>query len=199
MNKSVKDDISLKNFGLTESEFDDLFNKLRNGDELLFETTFLTHFEPAMKYLMNSTGAIHDDAYDVTMNVLIEFRKRILDGKVKYGNLKFMFTQMCVQRYKREKSKKLDVDDYTYFNQYEDYVIDEEVYTLLDKSMSKIGEQCRKIIEDVYYSKISYKVLAEKYMITAANLRKQKERCMTKLKMNLRQSLNSLIQWITKI
>lgn len=192
MDKSVKDDSSMKNFGLTEAEFTELYDKLISGDELFFETTFMTHFKPAMKYLMNTHGAIHDDAYDIVMNVLIEFRKRVIDGKVKYGNLKFMFTQMCVQRYKRDKGKKLDTEHYAYLNQYEDHVIDEEAFTLLDNAMNKIGEQCRQIIEDVYYGKIAYKVLSEKYKVTAANLRKQKERCLTKLKMNLRQSLNRI-------
>lgn len=192
MKAKDKGDVSLKNFGLTESEFKELSEKLNNGNELLFETTFMTHFELAMTYLMNTNGASHDDAYDIVMNVLIEFRKRILDGKVKYGNLKFMFTQMCVQRYKREKAKKLDTEEYTYISQYEEHVIDEEVYELLDKSMDKLGERCQQIIEAVYYSKISYKLLAEQYEVTAANLRKQKERCMTKLKMNLRQAINRL-------
>jgi len=191
MNDKEKGDDSLKNFGLTALEFDDLCIKLQEGNELLFETAFMTHFELAMKYLMRKNGATHNDAYDVVMDVLIEFRKRILDNKVKYGNLKFMFTQMCVQRYKREKSKKLDVEEYAHIIQHESF-IDEEVFTLLDKAMDKLGEQCQKIIRDVYHTKISYKKMEKKYKKTAANLRKQKERCLTKLKMNLRQSLNKL-------
>ena len=190
MDRKEKGSDLSKNFGLTESEYNDLYNKLNSGDELLFEVTFMTHFEPAMKYLMNMNGASHDDAYDVVMNVLIEFRRRILDGKVKYGNLKFMFTQMCVQRYKREKGKKLDVTEYGYLSEYQDEPIDEELYQLLDKAMDKLGERCQQIIQDVYYAKTAYKVLEKKYKTTAANLRKQKERCITKLKMSLRQSLN---------
>ena len=192
MDNRDKGDDFLKNFGLTEEEYIELCHKMQQGNELLFETTFMTHFELAMKYLVHSHGAIHDDAYDVVMNVLLEFRKRILDGKVKYGNLKFMFTQMCVQRYKREKAKKLDTEEYVYISQYEDPVIDEEVYELLDKSMDRLGERCKKIIEDIYYSRLAYKALEEKYQATAANLRKQKERCLSKLKLSIRQSLNSL-------
>lgn len=188
MNVSQASDAS-KNFGLTEPEFNELCAKLKKGNELLFETTFMTHFEKAMIYLTKVNGASQNDAYDVVMNVLIEFRKRILDDKVKYGNLKFMFTQMCVQRYKREKSAKWNVDDYFYVSQYESEAIDEEVFSLLEESMTRLGDQCRNIIADIYYLRKSYKNLEEKYNTTAANLRKQKERCMTKLKMNLRQLL----------
>lgn len=189
MNINQASDTS-KNFGLTKAEFNRLCVRLKEGDELLFETTFMTHFEQAMNYLKKVNGALHNDAYDIVMNVLIEFRKRILDDKVKYGNLKFMFTQMCVQRYKRQKTDKWNVDDYFYVSQYETNVIDEEMFTMLEEAMNELGDRCRKIIEEIYYLRSSYKSLEQKYNIAASNLRKQKERCMTKLKMNLRQLLN---------
>ena len=179
-----------KNFGLSFEEFEHLVEQLRSGNESLFETTFLRHFEMAMNYLKTKLNANRDNAYDVTMNVMIEFRARIIEGKVKYGNLQFIFTKMCSQRYMRMMGKKLDVDEYSYISQHEDKAIDEETYELLDKSMNKMGETCQNIIQDIYYKKLSYKELEEKYDKKASSLRKQKERCITKLKMLLRQALN---------
>jgi len=180
-----------KNFGLLESEFFELKSEMIQGNDILFEETFLNHFEDAMNYLINKFKANRDNAYDTTMNVLIEFRERILTDKVKYGNLKFMFTQMCSQRYQRMMGKTLDEDDYSRTIMNNDPVYDEEMYQLLDVALDKMGENCQDIIKDVYYQKIPYKDLESKYSITAAALRKQKERCITKLKMLLRQTLNA--------
>ena len=179
-----------QNFGLSAEEFETLTEEMRNGNDTLFEQTFLYHFESAMKYLMSKLNANRDNAYDITMNVMIEFRERILAGKIAYGNLKFMFTQMCTQRYRRQMGKTLDTDDYAYQSKFDDQVYDEETFQLLDKAIEKMGDNCQKLIKDVYYDKISYKTLETKYESTSAALRKQKERCITKLKMLLRQTLN---------
>lgn len=190
MDPEEKKAYNQKNFGLSFEEFEDLVEELRKGNESLFETTFLRHFEMAMNYLKSKLSADRDNAYDVTMNVMLEFRSRLIEGKVKYGNLQFIFTKMCSQRYMRMMGKKLDVDEYTYINKHEDKPIDEETFQLLDKSIEKMGDACKKIIHDIYYKKLNYKDLEQKYDKSSSSLRKQKERCITKLKMLLRQSLN---------
>jgi len=182
---------SKQNFDLSESQFEELLQEMQNGNEILFEQTFLAHFEYAMKYLMNKHKASRDNAYDVVMNVMIEFRNRLLDGKIRYGNLSFMFSQMCTQRYRRQMGHKLDVEDYTYQSSIEETTIDEETFEALDSALEKLGENCQKIIKDVYFNKKSFKDLAKAYDTAAATLRKQKERCITKLKMLLRQKLNT--------
>lgn len=179
-----------KNFGLTEDQFTEMIGALNQGSERLFEQAFLNHFDRSMNYLITKNGADREVAYDITMNTLLEFRKRMIQGKVKYGNLNFLFTQMCSQRYKREMGKKIDHDTYQQVN-LEDETFDEETFALLDKTMEKMGEECQSLIQDVYYNKLSYKDMESKYSKASAALRKQKERCITKLKMLIRQNLNS--------
>lgn len=180
-----------KNFGLTEIQFNKMTIELMQGKESLFEKAFLNHFDRSMKYLINKNGSDKEIAYDITMNTLLEFRKRLLQGKVKYGNLNFLFTQMCSQRYKREMSKKIDNDTYNQVNS-NDPSFDEEMFELLDNTMEKLGTDCQSIIKDVYYNKISYKDLESKYSKATTALRKQKERCITKLKMLIRQKLKTI-------
>ncbi len=186
-----KNNLSEKNFGLSEKQFEVMISDLNNSNDKLFEQAFLNHFERSMKYLINKHNAENNVAYDVTMNTLLELRKRIIQGKVSYGNLNFLFTQMCVQRYKRLMGKKVDFDRYQKVNT-NDEEFDDEMFDLLDEALGKMGEECRAIIKDVYYNKIAYKTLESKYSKTAAALRKQKERCIIKLKMLIRQNLNSL-------
>lgn len=191
MNKNEENGISSKNFDLTENQFNILVNDLSNGSEQLFEKAFLNHFERSMNYLINKNGANREVAYDITMNTLIEFRKRIMMGKVKYGNLNFLFTQMCSQRFKKEVKRKVDYDKYSIINS-DNPAFDEETYTILEETIEKLGENCQDLIQDVYYQKRSYKDLEDKYQKAVATLRKQKERCITKLKMLIRQKLNTI-------
>ena len=181
---------SKQNFDLSEAQFEELLFEMKAGNEILFEQTFLAHFEYAMKYLMNKHKASRDNAYDVVMNVMIEFRQRILDNKIRYGNLTFMFSQMCTQRYRRQMGQKLDVEDYTYQSQIPETSIDEDTFLALDDALEKLGENCQKIVKDIYYNQKSFKDLEIMYGTAAATLRKQKERCITKLKMLLRQIIN---------
>ena len=180
-----------KNFGLTEDQFNEMISALNQGSERLFEQAFLNHFDRSMNYLITKNGAEREIAYDITMNTLLEFRKRMIQGKVSYGNLNFLFTQMCSQRYKREMGKKIDHGTYQQVNA-EDQTFDEETFELLDKTIEKMGEECQSLIQDVYYNKLSYKDMETKYSKASAALRKQKERCITKLKMLIRQNLNTL-------
>ena len=84
-----------KNFGLSEEEFVQLKAQLVRGDEKLFQVIFFAHFESCMNYLKHQYKVPHEKAYDVTMDALLLFRRKILEGKVRYGNLRFLFTQMA--------------------------------------------------------------------------------------------------------
>ena len=180
-----------RNFGLSEIHYNEMAIKLKQGNEKLFEQAFLNHFERSMSYVIKKFNAEKEIAYDITMNTLLELRKRIIQGKVQYGNLNFLFTQMCAQRYKREMGRKIDNDTYTQVNS-NNQEFEEETYEILDQVLSKMGEDCKSIIQDVYYNKTAYKEMETKYAKSASALRKQKERCITKLKMLIRQKLNHL-------
>ena len=96
-----------KNFGLTEATFNDLVSELEQGRETLFEQVFLTHFEDCVRYLINTYKATPEDAYDASMDAMVEFCKRLKTRQINYGNLRFLFTRMAGQIYlkwiKRQK------------------------------------------------------------------------------------------------
>ena len=71
-----------KNFGLTEAAFNDLLISMQKGDNALFENIFLVHFDDCMNYLKRKYQATHEDAYDASMDTLLEFAKRLRDGKI---------------------------------------------------------------------------------------------------------------------
>ncbi|MEM6770391.1 MAG: sigma-70 family RNA polymerase sigma factor, partial [Bacteroidota bacterium] len=173
-----------KNFGLTEVEFQALKEKLRQGDQSLFEHVFLAHYQDCMAYVVKADGATEEMAYDATMDALLAFRTGVAQGKIGYGNLRFLLTRMARQYYykkvKREAKHRLE--------ELEDLPIspDVELETTLQDQLEKgwktLGEECRQLLRAIYFLGKSYKELAELKQRTAAALRKQKQRCIEELR-----------------
>lgn len=187
--------ISAKNFNLTQSQFEELSNELIAGNETIFQQIFLSNFEKSMHYLIVKFQATEEEAYDVVMNVLLEFRVRIIQSKVSYGNLNYLFNQMCTQRYQRSKGKSIKTSEL--IDGYSESIVDstegelqEENYKLMQKAIEKLGENCQLLLQRIYFEELSYQELEKTLKTNAASLRKQKERCITKLKMLIRQTIN---------
>lgn len=173
-----------KNFDLTEQEFNQLLEELQGGDTTLFEKVFLAHFRRCMKYLMDKQNATYTNAYDVTMDTLLQFQKRLVDGKVSYGNMSFLFTQMAKQNYIRWAKKNLVVADTEGLEIEEEDTaeFDEATLALLDKAWNFLGKNCQQLLRDFYYRKISLQKIAELKNKSPQAVRKQKQRCMDKLR-----------------
>jgi RNA polymerase sigma factor (sigma-70 family) len=175
-----------KNFGLRPEEFDNLVAQLKVGDETLFQTIFLAHFEDCMKYLTNKFGIQQSIAYDMTMDALILFRRKLLEGKIGYGNIRFLFTQMACQLYLKSINKKATHTDISeagdLIEQEQDDLFDDESLGLLDQAWDQLCEDCRGLLKRFYYHKATLKEIAEEQQKTAAALRKQKQRCVEKLR-----------------
>lgn len=181
--KKFEQSVIRKNFDLTEREFNELLNQLQNGNAALFEKVFLAHFRRCMKYLMDKHNASYTDSYDVTMETLIQFQKRLKDGKVSYGNMSFLFTQMAKQNYIRWAKKNLVVSDMEGIEiEEETEEFDESTMVLLDQAWEHLGSNCQSLLKDFYYKKISLNKIAELTNKSHQAIRKQKQRCMDKLR-----------------
>ncbi len=93
------------NFGLTEREFTELQEKIRQGDEQLFEQVFLTRFEHCVNFLKGKYKAEHGNAYDTVMRSLLIFRQRLILGNLKYDNLQAFLLRIVDTRYLKDYAK----------------------------------------------------------------------------------------------
>ncbi len=173
----------LKNFGLTENTFNAMLKELHEGKDALYESVFLSHFEDCMSYLKRNYNASHEDAYDASMESMLEFMKRLKAGKITYGNLRFLFTQMAGQIYlkwikKEQKRNQLEQIDLGEAPERPD----EEDMKTLDRAWKGLCEDCRKILQQFYYDGIALKSMAALMDKPAATLRKKKQRCVEKLR-----------------
>jgi len=180
-----------KNFGLEESEFNTMLASMQAGDDRLFEKVFLSHFKDCMNYLTKSYKCSQSEAYDSSMDALLAFRKRMLDGKISYGNMRFLFTKMASQFLMASKKKAtteyLEIKDF----RLDDQALDNDVMKAFDKAWEKLPHENKNVLEQFYYKKTPLKMIAATKNITEAAMRKQKQRSMEKLKKYLMEYLPS--------
>lgn len=168
------------NFGLTERTFIDLCVQLREGDETIFEIIFLEHFQDCVHFLKRKYNIDHAVAYDVSMDTILQFRQKLILRKINYGNLRFLFTSMAGQIYlKTLRSQKKNKDLTSIF----DSENLEEDFMILEKAIQELGDGCRQLLKQNIYDNLELKEIAVMYGKTAAAVRKQKERCINRLKL----------------
>ena len=174
-----------KNFGLSKEEFTVLLDELKSGNEKLFEEIFLNNFQSTCLYIKNKCNIEYDKAYDITMNTLLEYRIRLLDDKVKYGNLKYLFRQMAYHNFvktvreKKKEDKALKLKD-----EIDDNLVKSErkMQEILDEAYDLLGLSCRNLLDKFYHLGVSYDELANDEGVSYQAIRKRKERCLGKLK-----------------
>lgn len=172
-----------KNFGLSEAEFNQMVRALQNGDETIFEKVFLSHFKDCMSYLKNHAGASHEDAYDATMDAMLDFCGRLKANKIQYGNLRFLFTRMAKQMHFKRKKKMVAWEDIEGIDLIgEAPRIDPEMLAVLQKVWPQLCDSCSKLLKAFYYGSATLKEFAETQGKTAGAIRKQKQRCLEKLR-----------------
>ncbi|MEL7147618.1 MAG: sigma factor-like helix-turn-helix DNA-binding protein [Bacteroidota bacterium] len=173
------------NFGLREEEFLELKAQLVRGDETLFQKIFFTHFESCIAYLQQQYRIPREKAYDVSMDALLAFRRKLLENRISYGNLRFLFTQMASHIYLKEvgrapsQAKKQEAQAILSELTYE---LDKEELSILNKAWSKLGERCKALLTAVYYQNRQLKDIAEEEQQSSSTVRKQKQRCVEKLR-----------------
>ena len=172
-----------KNFGLSEQRFNELLSELEHGNDDLYEQVFLTHFKSCQWYLMHYHKASYEDAYDITMNTLIVFCNRLKAGKIRYGNLRFLFTQMAGQIYGKWIKKEvvhesldgIDIEEVF-------HTLDGDHFIALENAWNALAEPCRKLLKDHYYEDVPLKEIAEGINKSPESIRKRKQRCVEALR-----------------
>ena len=173
------------NFGLTKHEFDQFVAKVKNGDESLFIQVFNVHFKSSVRYIQNKFSISEELAYDTCMDTLIEFRTKLKQGKINYGNIRFLFTKMAVHRYLDDMKKKNKVSEAIdiFMGDKSDLAISEkEFLAMLNNAVNTLEDAQKHMIKEIYYSGKDTEQIIEENEITYSTFRKRKQRSLEKLK-----------------
>jgi len=139
------------NFGLDEEAFDLLKSKLKDGDTVLFEQIFLSHFDSCIRYIVKNFNATRDNAYDCVMQSLLDFRQKLVDDRIRYGNLRYLFTRMAANRYIDEHYRGKKTEEKALLEQWitnEDYMeFSSEDRLQISKMINMLGEKCKDLLK----------------------------------------------------
>lgn len=181
-----------KNFNLSRREFKNLVQQLKSGDNHLFDLIFLAHAKKCIYYLKQNAKVTHEDAYDSTVDALLELRKDLIKGKLTYGNLKFYFTVRAKKKlFKRIGRKKGDENLNIEGMDFEDeeitmkQLLQEEQKKIIVKAIKKLCTNCKRLLEMFYYEQQTLKEIAPIVGTSHVNARKQITRCRGKLRKHL--------------
>ena len=173
-----------RNFGLTPDSFATMLKSMQAGDNSLFEEIFLRQFEETIHFIIRRYQADWQDAYDASMDGLLKFQRRLNAGKITYGNLRFLFTQIASQKY-LDRFKKANMNDPLKddFDQIEESEkLSPDTMEELNVAWNHLGSECQQILKAFYYDGIALTDYADLHGKTPAAVRKQKQRCLEKLR-----------------
>ena len=183
--RTVSAAVRRKNFGLSPAEFEELRAALADGDQRLLEKVFLAHFEDCMKFLVSRDQVSKQVAYDATMAALTRFHDLILGGKLRYGNLRYLFTKMARQNYLQTSQRQrifTALTDSAYDIPEEEPDFPDDAFGTMKRAFAMLGADCRELLRNYYYRERSLKNIAAAQGRGAPAVRKQKSRCVARLK-----------------
>lgn len=180
------ENMSNNNFGLSEDEFLKLKAELQNGDEGLFEKVFLSHFKETLKHVTIKYNANPQEVYDACMEAILNFRSLIIQDKVHYGNLKYLFQTMAAQKYLKVMTRKKKISYQPTLPEIienQDNFSNEEL-EVLENAWSRLGRECQELLKLSFYEGKKSQDIGLIFNKSAAAIRKQKERCVNTLRIN---------------
>lgn len=159
---------------------------LRRGDQTLFERVFLAHCKDCIAYLMREDKADRDQAYDATLDALIDFRFKLVDGKISYGNLRYLLTLMARQRYQRIAAQTASLvsfpPEYQFLQADEEVVIDARSKELLDAAWAMLPHEGQELLIATLVHGAKMTDIAKEMGVSAVVIRQRKRRYLLELR-----------------
>ena len=174
-------ELKKRNFGLTEEQFKFYVNCAINGNPIILQILFESHFDICVSYLIKYIKLNKDEASDATMNAIIEFWDKLLKSKIKYGNLSFLLTKMAFQVHVKTKLREQRLDPKTVIS-FAETIQNDYCEECLKQALLKLNENERNLISTYYVDDVSMADLSKLDNIKEFTLRKRKQRAVEFLK-----------------
>jgi RNA polymerase sigma factor (sigma-70 family) len=171
-----------QNFGLSIDDFKHMLAQLREGADQLFEHIFMSHFDDCRRFIASKYAIDLDVSYDITMDTMLEFRLKLIQDKITYGNLRYLFTRMASNNYlskigAEKRLKQILISEEV------DEIYHEERFDKLGMAWENLEEAEKKILTQFYYEDRSLKEIADTAQLNDAAVRKKKQRAMDTLRL----------------
>lgn len=190
---------------MNNNEFVALVEELKAGNNTRLKLIFETHSAYCINKLISNHQCTLEEAEDIYMDSIINFRDKILSGKLEIlTDLKSYLFATCknmllvkLKKEQRVNKAVLEIyDDKTYEIDDDDLFSDpsyqEKILSVMNEAFSFLNENCQKILRAFYFERLSLDEIAEKYGLANANVVKvSKSRCFQKLVGQIKTLQNS--------
>ena len=168
-----------------------IIHSIENNDDSVLQWLYKLCFPPVVKMVLQNNGN-RDEASDLFQDAMVVFYENVKEGQFQLkSSISTYLYAVCRHLWLkklREKGKSPMV--YTEFDAHEDVSVDvkqfeeEELrFDKLSQAIDAIGEPCRGLLKDFYFTELSMSELASKYQYTNAdNAKTQKYKCLQRLK-----------------
>ncbi len=193
LDRDTKENLN-KNFGLTQKEFNRLVIQMESSNNSLLHHIYKVHFEICRDYLKERYTIDDSIAYDLFMDALVAFRSKVLNDKITYGNLKFLYTRIainCYMDYHRQKRRlELAIKNFSETIGSNSSITNDALLKILNKCIGKLKEKDALLLHQLFLDEKEQEALAIEMGISYATLRKRKERALERLKALITEAIN---------
>ncbi|MEO1053649.1 MAG: hypothetical protein AAFX87_23640 [Bacteroidota bacterium] len=182
---------------MTYKELESLTEDLRNGDNSGLKEIFETYSHYCITKLKFKTSCTHEDAEDIFIESVMNFREKAIQGKIKFlSSIKSYLFTTCYNMWsvqyqaQKNKQKKLsNVKDFLYEEYDHDILSAEEdddnyreLLKIAQTSFDQLSEKCKDILSFFYIEKMRMEEIAGIVGLANASVVKTaKSRCFRKL------------------
>ena len=187
---------------MTRDDFDHLVSQLKKGDNSVLAA--LQSYQPdCIGLVRNKSGQTcsFDEAYDIFIDSVLDFRKNVLKGKVEYGNVKAYLQRMCYNKWLAFSRKKARIQQKEEQVKRKLYVVGsdsepeekaendkEKKLGMIKKAMQILSDKCRQMLQLAIVEGCKMQEIARIMELANANVAKTtKSRCYKKLLSEIRQ------------
>jgi len=184
---------------MNQLEINLLKSELKSGNNEFLKSVFEEHGAYCLFNIMRKFGCPREDAEDLLIDAIINFRDKLLSGKIQYltSVRNYLYTT-CVNMKKekdyyrkRQKEKAHEVEQYLYSDDHESNAHKEMLLKLAMESFRQLSEPCQQILRYFYIYKYSMEELAKRVGLANANSAKvTKARCYKKWLEIIKKSKN---------
>lgn len=183
-----------KNLGLTKAAFKNIVRQLQAGNDQLFETAFFPHVRVCTSFLMSRQKTSYEEAYDCSIDALLEIRKDLIKEKIHYENLKNYFTRRAQSKLNKKRGRSQNNIDFVDIEETEmeeertslDSILKKEERKIIALAIQQLCNGCRTILKKYYYEEWSLTEIATLIGKSDVATRKQATRCRDKLRERLK-------------
>lgn len=182
---------------VNQIELDLLRAEILRGNNSGLSKIFESCAEYCIRGLMKKTNVTKEDAEDIFIESVMNFREKLIDNKLSYlTSIKAYIFRTCYNMYlakieteKRWQRKISDIERYYYSSNKGSF--DEERMNATKHAWSQLSEKCKDIISYFYIDKLSMTEIAELLNLGNADVAKaSKSRCYKKFVIEAKSYLN---------